>query len=210
MLVRKLSLVQRTDFGHGFTNNLYNDLFDLNFFIGTVDERENPAFVKGDNGLLPVRYQSLFERSSLNSNVGFPYHIHIAFRGEEVLFNRVESLIEENRLDEAIDDMQVLVNGRFSGGNTDLSIDLIRTRLGVGGSPFFSDKLAVSIFVQIEKQKEFVIQGLRWFDIKRQELEVTHDLVNGSIITLSEKDKRKILQIPNSAIEVGGLKPNPR
>jgi starch-binding outer membrane protein, SusD/RagB family len=72
LLIRKVSLVQRTDFAHGPTTTLYNDLFGLNPFVGTVDERENPALVKGENGVFPIRYQSLFQRSSLNSNVGTP------------------------------------------------------------------------------------------------------------------------------------------
>ena len=46
--------------------------------------------------------------------------------------------------------------------------------------------------------------------IKRFELEVEHNQVDGSIIRLEEKDRRKVLQIPASAIEVGKLEPNPR
>ncbi len=210
LLMRKVSLVQRTDFGHGPTTTLFNDLFGLNPFQGTVDERENPALVKGENGVFPIRYQSLFQRSSLNSNVGTPYHIHLAFRGEEVLFNRMEALIELNRLDDAINDLQVLVDNRYSGQPVTVSIELLREAFGVAGDPFISDKFILDIYVQIERRKEFIVQGLRWFDIKRFELEVDHNLADGSTITLDKKDLRKVLQIPASAIEVGGLQPNPR
>ena len=210
MLMRKISLYHAPGIGHGPTSTIYSDLFNSNFFLGTTDERENPAFVKGDNGIFPLRYEFLFERSGLNSNVGFNYHIHIPFRGEEVLLNRAEALIEENRLGEAIADLQVLVDRRYSGPPASLSIDLLRTVFGVQGNPFVSDQLVVRIFMQYERQKEFIIQGLRWFDIKRYELEVIHDRLDGSFIILDENDKRKVLQIPISAIEVGGLKPNPR
>ncbi len=210
LLIRKVSLVQRTDFGHGPTTTLYNNLFGLNPFPGTVDERENPALVKGENGVFPIRYQSLFQRSSLNSNVGTPYHIHMAFRGEEVLFNRMEALIELNRLDAAINDLQVLVDNRYSGQPVTVTIELLREAFGVAGDPFISDKFVLDTYVQIERRKEFIVQGLRWFDIKRFELEVDHNLADGSVITLDKKDLRKVLQIPASAIEVGGLQPNPR
>ena len=209
LLMRKTSLYHA---GVGFipTSTTYSDLFNANFFFGTTDQREDPAFAIGDNGVFPIRYEFLFERSGLNSNVGFNYHIHTAFRGEEVLLNRAEALIEENRLDEAIADLQVLIDRRYTGAPAVLSIDLLRQVFGVVGSPFVSDQLVVRIFAQIERQKEFIIQGLRWFDIKRYELEVVHNLIDGSFVVLEEEDKRKVLQIPVSAIEVGGLKPNPR
>ena len=208
--MRKISLVQRPDFGHGPTSVLYRDLFSANPFPATTDERENPALVKGENGVFPLRYQSLFQRSSLNSNVGTPYHIHIAFRGEEVLLNRMESYVEQNRIDEAIQDLQVLFDGRYSGPSVTLTMELIREAFGVSNNPFVSDKFVMDIYVQLERRKEFIIQGLRWFDIKRFELEVQHNQVDGSIITLEDKDRRKVLQIPASAIEVGKLEPNPR
>jgi hypothetical protein len=210
LLMRKLSLVQRTDFAHGPTSTLYYGLFDLNPFAGTTDQRENPALVKGENGVFPVRYQSLFQRSSLNSNVGTPYHIQIEFRGEEVLLNRMESLIELGRMNESVVDLQVLVDRRYSGAQVTVSIALLRAAFGVTGDPFVSDKFVMSTYTQIERRKEFIVQGLRWFDIKRFEIEVTHDLADGSVIRLEDNDRRKVLQIPAEAIEVGGLQPNPR
>ena len=210
MLMRKISLVQRTDFAHGPTSDSYNALFGPNPYPGTTDQRENPAFVKGDNGLLPVRYESLFERSSLSSNVGFPYHIALAFRGEEVLLNRAESYIFENRINDAIADLQVLIDRRYSGSSPTVNLSDIRNFFGVGSNPFVSDRTIMLEYILFEKRKEFIIQGLRWFDIKRYELRVTHDLLDGSTIRLDDDDKRKVLQIPTSAIEVGGLKANRR
>jgi hypothetical protein len=210
LLMRKISLVQRTDFGHGPTRTLYNDLFSANPFPSTTDERENPALIKGENALFPIRYQSLFQRSSLNSNVGTPYHIHIAFRGEEVLFNRMEAYVELNRINDAIQDMQIILDRRYSGQSITLTMELIREAFGVSDNPFVSNKFVMDIYVQLERRKEFIVQGLRWFDIKRFELEVEHNLVDGSIISLEDNDRRKVLQIPASAIEVGKLLPNPR
>lgn len=210
LLMRKVSLVQRLDFAHGPTTTIYNDLFDLNPFSGTTDERENPAFVKGENGLFPVRYQSLFERSSLNSNVGYPYHINTAFRGEEVLLNHMEALVETNDIKGAIEDLQILVDNRYSGQSVTVTIELMRAAFGISPTNSLYDKSIMQIYTQIERQKEFLAQGLRWFDIKRFDIEVTHSYLDGSTITLEEDDLRKVLQIPNSAIEVGGLQPNPR
>ena len=52
---------------------------------------------------------------------------------------------------------------------------------------------------------------MRWFDIKRFSIAVDHVLGDGTtVVELKANDLRKVLQIPQSAIDVGGLKPNPR
>ncbi len=210
MLMRKISLMQRTDFAYGPTRTFYGDLFASNPYPGTSDERENPAFVKGENALLPVRYESLFQRNSLNSNVGLPYHIELSFRGEEVLFNRMEANLYLGNLDEVLEDFQVLAERRYSGGTVITTMEGLRDFLGVANDPSFSDELTLLNMILLEKRKEFIIQGHRWFDLKRYGLDIEHDLEDGTIITLPVDDDRWVMQIPQSAIQVGGLEPNPR
>jgi len=217
LLMRKLSLVQRTDFAFASGNDFYGGLFAQNPLPGSTDERENPAFVKGldlsgDQGLFPVRYESLFERSSLNSNVGTPYHIGIMFRGEEVLFNRIECNIYLNNLQAAIDDLNVLFRNRYSGDYEDVTMASLRTFIEsvFGPSDDISDLNVLFNVLIIEKRKEFIAQGMRWFDAKRWGLSMVHDLPDGSLISLQFGDPRWVMQLPNSAIQVGGLEPNPR
>ena len=206
LLMRKTSLFHRLDFAYGPERTFYSSLFSTSIFGGLTDQRENPAFVKGPKNLFPIRFQSLFERSSLNSNVGFPYHIYTAFTGEEVLLNRAESNAWQNNLDEALADLQVLSERRFSGGTPTITLDILQS--------FYNstnDKNNVlSYILFLERRKEFLMQGLRWFDLKRYTHQVTRILSNGSSITLEKEDLRKVLQIPQSAIDVGGLTANPR
>jgi len=212
LLIRKISLVQRLDFAHGPSRDIYDGLFSLNPFPGTTDQRENPAFVKGGGlreGIFPVRYESLFQRSSLNSNVGTPYHIAIAFRGEEVLLNRAESYLLLNRGNDALSDLQILVDNRYSGDDATLTLDRLRSVYGTN----IDDITMLYLYIQLERRKEFITQGMRWFDLKRRLLDdivIEHDLIDGSIISLELDDPRTVLQIPQSAIDVGGLKANPR
>jgi len=207
LLMRKISLFHLTSYGHGPLRDFYNELFSLNPFAGTAtDYRENPAYVKGDNALFPARYQNLFERSSLNSNTGYPYNITLAFRGEEVLLNRVEANIYRNRLSSALADLQVLTDKRYSGGDVTLSIGQLRNF--IGGN--LNDQNVLLIYTLLERRKEFIMQGMRWFDIKRYGISVTHEPLSGDAVTLEQDDLRKVLQIPITAQEVGGLAPNPR
>lgn len=208
LLMRKISLVQRLDFAPGPTNKVYDEVFGANPFQGT-DVRENPSYQKGENGAFPARYESLFERSSLNSNVGTPYHIGLMFRGEEVLLNRAEALAAKNRITEAMADLQTLANKRYSGAAT-ITINDLRDFFGVGGFGNISNRTVVTEWLLRERRREFLVQGMRWYDIKRFKIPVTHTLEDGSTIELKDDDPRKVLQIPTSAVDVGGLKPNPR
>jgi hypothetical protein len=211
LLIRKSSLVQRTDFAFGPSSNFYRSLFATRPFINTTDVREDPSLVKGENALFPLRYQSLFERSSLNSNSGFPYHIALAFRGEEVLLNRIEANVYQNNLDEVIADLQILSNNRYSGQSPVLTMTLLRSFYGVENNPNISDQAILLEYTLLERRKEFISQGMRWFDIKRYRVSVTHDFGSGLGETVLQRDDlRKVLQIPQSAIDVGGLEPNPR
>lgn len=210
LLMRKISLFQRNDFAFGVERNFYGSLFATNPF-GATDERENPAFVKGENSLFPVRYENLFERSSINSNTGTPYHIGVMFKGEEVLLNRVEINIYQNNLTAALDDLQILTDRRYTGADVTLSMPLLRSFYGADNNPDFTDQDILLNYLLLERRKEFIGQGYRWFDIKRYQIQVTHLQSDGiSTITLRSNDERKLLQIPPSAIDVGGLEKNPR
>ena len=64
-------------------------------------------------------------------------------------------------------------------------------------------------FCYTERRKEFVSEGVRWFDIKRLGLTVTHELKSGDEIVLSADDQRKALELPTFAVDLAGLEQNP-
>ena len=203
LLIRQISNFHIPSLGHWPSRDLYSYIFENNPF-GLVDERQDPAWVAGENGLAATKYEFLFERSSLTSNVGLNYTIFLGFRGEEVLLNRAECYILQNNLSLALADLQFLVNKRYRG-NAPLTLPLLRAHYGTTDS-----QQACFLFLLDERRREFIHEGMRWFDIKRFEAPVLHVLDNGSVITLETDDERKVLQIPQSAIDVGGLEPNPR
>ncbi len=209
LLVRQQTLIY-SNVGFYPSRNYYQQLFSSNPFGSNDDLRRDPAFQLGgvgiDGGLLAAKFEPLFQRSSLTSDVGFPYTIFIAFRGEEVLLNRAESYAMMNRVDEAVADLQVFTRRRYVGA-PELSLEVIQDYISSGRGAA-EDVLRYILF--LERPKEFIHEGLRWFDIKRYGFEVTHDYPDGSSITLSEDDNRKALQIPEAAREIGNLRPNPR
>ena len=207
LLMRQISNFHLPNLGHWPTEPLYAQIFENNPYQLT-DERRDPAWVAGENGIAASKYAFLFERSSLTSNVGYNYTIFLAFRGEEVLLNRAECHILQNNVAAALADLIVLASRRYRdipAITTTQLTQLLRAHYGSN-----NDRLNALVYLLDERQKEFIHEGLRWFDIKRFDFPVTHQLQNGSLATLEAEDNRKVLQIPQSAIDVGGLEPNPR
>lgn len=215
LVMRKITLTQLPSYSYSSSSDFYGGLFASNPFPGSTDERENPALQagrdrNGERGSFPLRYPILFQRSSLNSNVGTPYTIAVMLSGEEVLFNRIECNIYQNNLDQAIADLNVLFAKRYTGVDNVATMESLREFIGAENDPDFSDFLVLFNVLIIEKRKEFIAQSMRWFDAKRWGISMEHDLENGQIDELEEDDPRWLLQIPTSAVQVGGLEENER
>ncbi len=224
LMIRKESFINYPNFGHGMTNEIYGQVMQSNVFERT-DARANPALVKGNNAVLPVRHEFLFRRSSLNSDVGFAYHISPVLTGEEVLLNRAESKVYTGNVAGALQDLQVLAEKRY-GRNVVVTIEHARRLVGGNPNDIDSDldRLALSLLILEEKRREFVLTGMRWFDLRRgpqisfgsfgfnpELFNVEHfDPEIDQSRILRWNDPRRTLQLPRSAIEVGGLEPNER
>jgi hypothetical protein len=202
LLIKVISNFHVPSYGHWPIKSQYAAMFNNNPF-GASDERRDPAYIAGSNGLAATRYEFLFERTSITSNVGYNYTITVPFRGEEVLLNRAESYTLQGELSLAMEDLQVFVDKRYPGNSVDLTQFEFVYKHG-------DDQLNLLQFILDERQKEFLHQGLRWFDIKRYSIPVSHIMPDGPPEELAADDLRKVIQIPQAAIDVGGLDPNPR
>ncbi|MBC7851375.1 MAG: RagB/SusD family nutrient uptake outer membrane protein [Chitinophagaceae bacterium] len=192
--------------GYWPDDQLLSQIYDSNPFDESDIRTSNeyPIYVLGTNGRSLAKFEFLFERSSLTSNVGLNYTIITALKGEEVLLNRAESYVYKNQLNLALADLQLYVSKRYENNPT-VTLPLLQTHYGAN-----NNQLNTLSFILDERRKEFMHEGLRWFDIKRYGIQVRHRLEDGSTITLEQDDLRKVLQIPQAAIDVGGLEPNPR
>lgn len=170
----------------GFTNQLYT--------VGT------------ENYLIP-KVNEFFVRNSVNASIGNAYVMVPLFTTEEVLFNRAEAYAQQNNTSAAISDLNIYAATRIDGysvaantitpakvlafyGGNDLQAGVIRTVLDF-------------------KRAEYVQEGMRWFDILRYRIPVTHTTFAGQAITLTANDPRRLFQLPES-VSVSGLQPNPR
>lgn len=139
---------------------------------------------------------------------------NVLFSADEVLLNRMEAYTMLREYDKAIDDMLVYMKGKF---NIDPSVPRKLYTSGNSNdykiySPYYGltmRQLALIKTIVEFRHKEFMHEGLRWFDLRRFYMPVERRGAPSGYRPLEKNDPRKTLQIPNEAIG-RGLKPNHR
>ncbi len=175
----------------------------------------------GSGGLLTTgKYKKHFKLNGLNANTGIPHIMSPLFTMEEVLFNRAEALIMlgEDRFEEVIKDVNVFLSKRieeYDPGLHGVTLDEFMNFYNIGSNiaPWFEiskDQRILLNGVLDLKQREFMQEGMRWFDIKRFNMEIRRMDDEGYVIDiLRPRDPRKAIQIPEVAV-AAGLEANPR
>jgi len=262
---KKLGYQLYFQFGYRMTSYILNKLY-----LGDSRYLNTWGANADGSAVYQSKYESLMKRASLTSNSGLPYTVQPVFRGEEVLFNLMESqkkmadLNEDKAMQISMDyELQTLMSNfvveRYNAPAVDP--DDRDDKMRDGNTYFFfafvsyyralkpleypdyrkdkryypyinedpsqpnpdydrafheekkeemriDEREIMDLLIAIERRREFAEEGLRWFDIKRLKLEVTHQNVSGAIDMLKADDPRKVLQIPQSAIS-SGIEENP-
>ncbi len=200
LLLRKKSVyVNRYYMGQQPDENTYDEIFD-NSIQGGQDHRKMVWGYRAYKAYNVPKYTELFEYTT--TTTGFPYFIMNELRAEEVILNRMEAYVKTGKIAEALADYNVFADGRYANGGQ-LTLDKIVQFYGG------SEEEAMMKFIIDERRKEFFREGMRWWDIKRFKMAITHKDVQGNVYELKEDDLRKAVQIPQKAI-INGIQANPR
>ncbi len=167
-----------------------------------------PLYYSGGNteNWLVLKFRELFVRSSANANIGVPYTIFPLFTAEEVLFNRAEANIYLGNLAAAKQDLNDYASMRIENYSANFRITDAKLSSYYGTSDI---KTALINTVLDFKQAEFIQEGMRWFDILRYNIPVTHSNVAGESETLTQTDPRRLFQLPQE-VKLAGIELNPR
>lgn len=178
-------------------------------------------YYSGSNVFVPKLYE-YFKVTNFTSNIGEPYTATVLFSNDEMYLNRIEALVMKNRMAEVNTELGYFLGTRTFGYDpaTDLLNETVVTTkypvIANEFTPFYplTDLQASYIKAIAEaRRKDFIREGLRWFDIKRFNLVVTHNTLQfGKIVrnnVLVKDDKRRALQIPLRASD-NGIEKNPR
>lgn len=188
---------------------------------------DKPTFVDGytyyirniQYGIIYPKQIEFFEYTDKIAKTGFVHIVHTAFTADETLLCRAEAYVHLNRLEDARIDLEIWTKSHKIGSPlTDARIKSFY----VEGNTYFVNKLNADMPTIVnDNQKtylqcvlhfrriETVYEGLRWNDLKRYGIDVTHVFDNKVSETLKYNDPRRAIQIPADVASVG-LESNPR
>lgn len=185
--------------GYRLTYEIYEDIF----FRPEDDMRGLQLFI--GNSTRTAFYFSKFYNALQDE--AYAYEIMPLFRGEEVFLNRLEALIQQDQTKEAEKQLEQFVDNRYAGAEASrFSYSYYKSEYQSTLNPDISEKELLMKMVIDERRREFVQEGMRWFDLKRFNLfPVTHIDINNNSYTMT-LDK-SALEVPDEAI-INGLEPN--
>jgi hypothetical protein len=167
----------------------------------------NQLYTGGTNNYFIPKVNEYFVRESINAEIGLPYVMVPLFTTEEVLFNRAEANVYLNNINDVMADLNAYASTRiynYSASANNITASKIRSFYRT------SDVQAGSLAAVMDfKRAEFVQEGMRWFDLLRYKIPVTHPTVEGPTLTLKADDPMRVFQIPDVA-KLAGIAQNPR
>lgn len=154
-----------------------------------------------------------FESTGFNPRELYVDNILFAF--DETLLNRAEALTMLRRYNEAISDVKIFLKKKISKSYTYEEYLNAYPKAESLYAPYYPLAPTQASIVQLIaelRRKEFAVEGLRWFDIRRFHLPVDRNQQGkpgNDEYLLKKGDKRRLMQIPLQAIRLG-MPPNPR
>jgi hypothetical protein len=160
-----------------------------------------------DNHFVVPKISEYFVKVSVNAEIGNGYIMVPLFTVEEVLFNLAEAYTYKGQFNNAIALLNTYLSTRIQGYSA-ATHTLTENKIKAYYNTADVQQGLISTILAY-KRSEFIHEGLRWFDILRYKLPVTHRTINGEEHTLAPNDLRRVFQIPATAKQ-SGVEQNPR
>lgn len=200
-------------FRYGLNSNIANDIVKIPGIVGGSLAIDIGSYGASGQmrGLNKFLRNFIYQKGS--TQIG-NYYIYIPLlSGGEVLFNRVEALVMQGNYDAAIGSLNTYLSTIINNYNPGTHNLTVAKALAYYKTSSTKDALINTILDL--KRYEYIDEGMRWFDILRYHLPVTHTILDNAgnevgRYTLTADDPRKVLQIPQTSQSQAGLAPNPR
>ena len=207
---------------YGLSIDVMSELYDNSPVGGTW---EYARYGSSPHYHLNKLYEN-FKYEYPGATAGVPYLLCAALTVEEAAFNRAEAYVMQKNYDAALADLNTFLSKRiknYSAGSHTLTLAKVNDYYGnmrnaelyPDLAPYYKDELDSDQMNMLKcitdlRRKEFCQEGMRWFDIKRFHIPVTHNIYGSSEkMELTADDARRALQIPQSALSYG-MEPNAR
>lgn len=183
-----------------------------------------------DEKLCVSKIAEYFEYTDKVNGVGYTRNVILAFSADETLLCRAEAYALKGTefLDKATEDINVWLSSHTLGGKQVTTNEIVDFYKAISYTPLSNSKRTIKKrlnprgFTVAEGSQMSMIQcilhlrrietiheGLRWQDIKRYGIEISHNRDGLASDELKVDDPRRALQLPQDVI-TAGLEANPR
>lgn len=156
-----------------------------------------------------LKFVEHFVRTNINATTGTTYTMVPVLTTEEVLLNRAEAYIMQDKYAEALTDMNAMISTRVTT-YIPATHNFTEAKIKAYYAASTTDTKQAYLNALLDlKKAEFVHEGMRWMDILRHKLPIVHRNAAGDEFKLAEEDNRKLWQIPPQ-VTLSGITQNPR
>ncbi|WP_269235798.1 RagB/SusD family nutrient uptake outer membrane protein [Flavobacterium flavigenum] len=165
---------------------------------------------------LPKFYE-YFKYSNVTAGIGDPYVAEVLLSNDEFFLNRIEAHVMKGDIALANDELEYFLSTRTVGyvatdKITEAKVVAKYPVIANEFTPFYTMTPVQTSYIKAlaeTRRRDFVHEGMRWFDVKRFNLVVNHEAANRPTNILAKDDNRRALQIPLHASSTG-VELNPR
>jgi starch-binding outer membrane protein, SusD/RagB family len=153
------------------------------------------------------KFYEFFVKETISASIGDPYNTIPLLTSEEALLNRAEAYLLRGNLSSSIADMNAFASktiDNYSSSTNNITSSKLQNYYGTNNVGL----AAISAILDF-KSAFFIQEGLRWFDMQRWGIPVSHTTTTGEQISIPADDNRRVLQLPPLTVQAG-LEPNPR
>ncbi|MEC4114200.1 RagB/SusD family nutrient uptake outer membrane protein [Myroides pelagicus] len=174
------------------------------------------------NGQTTYVYPKLGEYFRLDdpsAGTGLPHVNYVLLSNDENFLNRIEALAMSGRTEEAFAALRTFTEARTRGfaasDASKFTMNYLKSNYTADAAklaPYYDlteDQAILVAAVLAARQREFVHEGKRWFDVKRHNIEVVHKLRDEADMILTKDDLRRQLPLPLHVVSAG-IPDNPR
>lgn len=196
----------------GFTMTLLGDLISGDNV--TTGAFAYPIFGGTEVSLHLPKFREHFVRESLNAEYGIPFNMIPLLTVDEMILNRAEAYARIKDFPKAINDLNTVISKKvyYSADMPQYVPQVHNVSESKLNTYYGSTNTEENIIKAVLdfKRREFLFEGLRWFDIVRHKIVITHRSYDEKeTYTLGINSPMRMFQLPAEVI-LSGVQPNPR
>jgi hypothetical protein len=172
----------------------------------------------GSTTVFMPKFYEYFKYTNITAGIGEPYVAEVLLSNDEFFLNRIEAHVMAGQISLANEELEYFLSTRteeYDADTDQLTEALIVAKYPVVAgeyTPFYSMTPLQTSYIKAiaeTRRRDFIHEGMRWFDVKRFNIVVNHEIDNKPTNILVKDDNRRALQIPLHASS-NGIELNPR